>query len=243
VVAPPDGYTLLMIANSATINASLRSNLRYDILKDFTPVSLLARTPHLFVVPASLKANTLDEVIAIARSQPGKLNYASIGPGSVQHLTGEMFKALSAVDVVHVPYPGTAPSVAAMVSGEVNMMFANVADVHQHVKTGRIKAIAVASRQRLSGMEDIPTFAESGFKDFESATWYGMVAPGATPKEVVSKVNAEVLRILQLPKVRENLMTEWMYSIGSTPEFFGSFLRAEVEKYGKVVREAKLKVD
>ena len=241
--APPDGHTLLMIANSATINPSLRSNLRYDLLRDFAPVSLIARTPHLFVVPAAMKVERLDEWVAIARAEPGKLNYASIGPGSVQHLSGEMFKATAGIDVVHVPYAGTAAAVSAMLAGEVGMMFANVADVQQHVKTGRIKALAIASRRREPGLESIPTFAESGFDDFESSTWYGMVAPAGTPKETVSKVNAEVLRILQLPKVRDGLSAEGLQTVGSTPEVFGAFLRAEVEKYGRVVRAARLKLE
>jgi tripartite-type tricarboxylate transporter receptor subunit TctC len=241
--APADGYTLLMIANSAAINSSLRPKLRYDIVKDFAPVSLLARTPHVFVVPASLKVDKLNDWVAMARSQPGKLNYASIGPGSIQHLSGERFKALAAVDVVHVPYAGTSAAVLAMLSGEVGMMFANVADVQQHVKTGRIKALAIASLRRESGLEEVPTFAESGFDPFESSTWYAMVAPSGTPREIVSKVNAEVLRILELAKVSESLSAEGIQTVASTPESFGSFLRDEVERYARVVSEARLKVD
>ncbi|MDM0020529.1 Bug family tripartite tricarboxylate transporter substrate binding protein [Variovorax saccharolyticus] len=241
--ASPDGYTLLMIANSAAINSTLRPKLPYDLLKDFSPISQLARTPHLLVVPASLKVNRLDELIALARARPGKLNYASIGPGSIQHLSGEMFKALAAIDVVHVPYAGTAPAVIAMLSGEVSMMFANVADVQQHVQTGRIKALAIASSRRQSSMEDIPTFIESGFSGFESSTWYGMVAPNGTPTEIVSKVNSEVLRIMQLPDVRETLATEGMQSLGTMPDTFRSFLIEEVDKYGRIVKAANLKVD
>jgi tripartite-type tricarboxylate transporter receptor subunit TctC len=241
--AAPDGYTVLMIANSAAINSSLRPGLRYDILKDFAPVSLIARTPHLFVVPQSLAADRMDQLVALARSQPGKLNYASIGPGSVQHLSAEMFKSVAAVDVVHIPYAGTAAAVTAMLAGEVNIMFANVADVQQHVKAGRIKALAVASSQRERGMEHIPTLSESGFPGFESSTWYAMVAPAATPVKVIALLNAEVLRILQLPKVRESLLAEGLQIVGSTPESFRVFLREEVQKYGRVVRQSNLKVD
>ncbi|MBT2324601.1 tripartite tricarboxylate transporter substrate binding protein [Variovorax paradoxus] len=241
--APPDGHTLLMIANSAAINVTLRPKLPYDLLKDFVPISLVARTPHLLVVPASLNVNRLEELVALAQAQPGRLNYASIGPGSVQHLSGEMFKTLAGIDIVHVPYAGTAPAVIAMLAGEVSMMFANAADVQQHVKAGRIRALAVASDWRQSGLEDIPTFAESGFSGFESSTWYGVIAPNGTPPATVSRLNAEVLRILHLPKVRETLEGEGMQTLGTTPDSFRTFLAGEVDKYGRVVRAAKLKVD
>lgn len=239
----PDGHTLLMVANSFTIQPAVQARLPYDIARDFAPLTLAATTPHLLVVHPSLPARSVRELTAIARARPGQLNYASVGPGTAQHLAGEMYRLQAGVKVVHVPFQGSAPAVQAMLGGHVEMMFANLTDVAPHVRAGRIRAVAVATAQRLEGWPELATLQEAGFEGFESSSWFGALAPAAVAPEVTRRLAGELARAARSPEARERLASLGLTAVGSTPEAFGAFLRGETAKYARVVRDAGIRID
>ena len=238
---PADGYTLLMMANTFVINPALRDKLPYDIERDFTAVSQLAYTPNVFVTHPSLPVKTMKDVIALAKSRPGELAYASIGQGTPQHLAGEMLKLVTGVNIIHVPYQGGAPSVTALLGGHVSMMFANLGEVQPYIDAGRLRLIAVATEKRVDTLKNIPTVAESGVKDLYSTSWFGMVAPAATPKDVIAKLHADIVRTLQMPDIRANLIAQNLNLVGSTPEQFATFIRSEYKIYADVIKRAGVK--
>lgn len=236
--AQPDGYVLGMVANSFAINPSLHSDLRYDTEKDFAPVSYLAYTPHILVANPDVPVKTLQDVIARAKAQPGKVTFGSFGSGTSSHIAIEMLKKQADIDVLHIPYKGQAAALTDLLGGHVDMMFANVPDVLPHIASGKLRAIAVVNDQRLNTAPDVPTFKEAGLDGFKSNSWYGLVAPAGTPDEVVKKLSAEFTRILALPDVRAQLAEQGLVPLGTTPEEFSRHIKAEIANASEMVKKS-----
>jgi tripartite-type tricarboxylate transporter receptor subunit TctC len=241
--APADGYTLLMGGASNAINMSLYQKLPYDTLRDFAPVSLCVKGANVLAVHPSLPVKTLKELIALARTQPGKLNYASSGLGSSNQMAGELFKLMAGVNIVHVPYKGNSPALTDTIGGQVEMIFSGVPLLVPHIQAGRIRAIAIGSLKRFAAIPNVPTMDESGLKGYEATTWFGLMAPIKTPREIVTRLNTEVGKILAGADVRERFVNEGVDPIGGTTEQFGAFIREEINKYAKVVKAASLKAE
>ena len=236
--AAPDGYTLYMVPFAFAVNPSLFKKLPYDSIKDFTPITLAASTPNLLVVNPALPVNSVKEVIALAKSKPGKLNYASTGNGSSNHLSMEKFKMMAGVDITHIPYKGSGPAVTDLMGGQVDLMFDNIPNVLPHVKTGKLKMIAVTSPKRSPHVPDVPTVSESGVPGYEVSVWFGIAAPGGTPKPIITKLNAEIVKILNMPDVKQKFAAQGVDVIGSTPEQFAAYIKEQMEEWGKVVKAA-----
>jgi tripartite-type tricarboxylate transporter receptor subunit TctC len=241
--SPPDGYTLLVVSSSHGINPSVYRSLPYDTMRDLAPVSLLMSGPALLVTHPSVPAKSVKALVALARAQPGALTFGSAGVGTPPHLGGELFKILAKVDMTHVPYKGNAAAFIDLVAGEISLMFPNIVSGLPHVKQGRLRAMAVSSKQRSAIAPEIPTVAESGLPGYEMGSWYGFVAPGGTPVPIIARLQQETAKALQLPDVKEKLTTQGVEAIGSTPDEFRKFLQAEIAQWGKVIRAAKLKFD
>jgi tripartite-type tricarboxylate transporter receptor subunit TctC len=235
----PDGYTLMIgtIASLAT-NVSLQQKLSYDPLRDFAPVTLVATQNLVLTVHPSVPAKNVRELVKLAKARPGQLAFASAGNGTGSHLSGELFKQLAGVDVLHIPYKGVAPALLDVISGQVSMSFPSILTSLPQVQSGRLRALAVSGAQRSGAMPDLPTMMEAGVKDYESATWYGIVAPVATPPEIVNKLNAEIAAILKQPDTRERIARDGADPVGNTPQQFGAFMKSEIEKWRKVIRAA-----
>jgi tripartite-type tricarboxylate transporter receptor subunit TctC len=238
-----DGYTLLVVSNGHAVNATLYSKLPYDTIKDFAGVSLLANIPNVLVVSPSLGARSTRELIALAKSRPGQINYASAGIGSGTHLTGEMFKLMAGLDVVHVPYKGTPEALTETLSGRVQYFFAPIVAATTFVRDGRLLALAVSTPTRSPVLPDVPSVAESALPGFDSALWVGLLAPARTPRAIIDKLNQEVVRILKLPDVAERLKALGADPAPTAPEFFDKYIKSEVEKLGKVVKASGARVD
>jgi len=241
--AVPDGYTLLETVLAHAVNASLYPKLSYDIRRDFSPVVFMATIPNILVVHPSLPVKSTRELIDYARAHPRELNYASTGNGGPQHLGMELFKALSGVQLTHVPYKGAAPAHTDLISGQVQVMFANMLSSLPHIRSGRLRALAISSAKRSPIVADLPTVAESGAAGFESGSWFGMSAPAKTPHDIIGKLNAEVNRILKIAELRERLGSDGAAFTGGTAEAYGAFMRAEMTKWAKVVKFAQVRVD
>jgi len=240
----PDGHTLLVVALPFSVLPSLfAGKLPFDAQRDFAPVSLAAGSPNMLVVNPSLPVNNVQELIALAKAQPGRLTYASAGNGTSNHVSAEYFKMLTGTDMLHIPYKGSAPSVADVIGGQVNMLFDNVPNVIQQVKAGRLKPLAVTSTKRSFQAPEVPTMQEAGVPDYEVNVWFGLLTTAGTPPDVVAKLNAETVRVLNLPEVRERFRTLGVEVIASSPEQFAQHLKSEIVKWGKVVQEAKIRVD
>jgi tripartite-type tricarboxylate transporter receptor subunit TctC len=235
--APPDGHTLLVTTISFAITAVMQK-LPFDPIKDFAPISEFASLPLILVVHPSLPATNLKEFIAMAKSKAGGWDYASSGVGTSPHLAAEMFKSMAGVDMVHVPYKGNAEAMNAFLGGHIKIYFALVPAVLQHVKAGNLRAIAVTTEQRLPYLPDVPTIAESGFPGYEISSWQGVFAPGGTPRDVVGKINGEVVRLLSVPEVRARISLEGADPVGSSPEAFTERVKSEIAKWSKVARSA-----
>ena len=241
--APGDGHTVLIVANSFTINPAVRSKLPYDALKDFTGVARLASTPMIFAVHPSLPAKSIKELIALARARPGELSYASSGAGTGHHLAGELFKSLAKIDLIHVPYQGGAPAAIAVIGGHTSILLVNILSVATHLPGGRLRALAVTSPERSDVLKDVPTVAESGFPGFDTSIWFGSVVPAATPKEAVNRLSAEILRALQLAEVKDVINKVGLNAAGLSAAEFDAFLRTELRNNEKIAREVKLRLD
>jgi tripartite-type tricarboxylate transporter receptor subunit TctC len=238
--AQPDGYTLLMGGASNAINMTLFRKPPYDTLKDFAPIVLCTVGANLLSVHPSIPVKNLRELMALARARPGSLNFASSGIGSSNHMAGELFKLMAKLDITHVPYKGNTPALADLVGGHVEMGFAGITAQIPLIDAGRLRGIAVSSRERFPAVPKIPTFNESGLPGYESSTWFGLLAPAGTPADVVRKVNAEVGKILARGDIKEKLAGDGQVPGGGTMEDFGKFIRGEIAKYAKVIKAAKV---
>ena len=241
--APADGYTLFIGTVANTINATLYPRLPFDFARDFAPVVLTTAAPNVLVVHTSVPAKSVKELIALAKIRPGQLNYASAGTGTAPHLSGELFNAMAGVRMVHIPYKGSPPAVTDLLAGEVALMFSPSSTVLPHVKTGRLRALAVTTAARLPSLPELPTVAESGLKGYETITWFGFVAPAKTPQAIVARLNAEIVKVLALPEVRNPFAIQGIEVIGGTPEQFASYIRAEIEKWAQVIRLSGAKAE
>jgi tripartite-type tricarboxylate transporter receptor subunit TctC len=238
-----DGYTLLIVSFAFAVNPALYAALPYDTGKDFTPVVLAASTPNLLVVNPGLQVTSVKELIALARSKPGKLNYASAGSGSSNHLSMELFKSLTGVDVVHIPYKGSAPAVIDLIGGQVDAMFDNVPNVLAQVRAGKLRALAVSSMVRSPFVKDVPTVAESGVPGFDVSVWFGVVAPAGTPQAVIAKLNRQINAILKLTETRQAYNNQGVEPAGGSPEEFSAFLIEQNTKWGKIVKDSGAKAE
>lgn len=235
VKAPPDGYTFLMVTNSHAINASVQKNLKYDPVKDFSVVSLLAVSPYLLVVHPSVPAKSVRELVALARKRPMELLFASAGTASATHLAGELFKIMAKINITHVPYKGGTPAVTDLVGGHVQIMFNNLISVMALAKSGRLRALAVTSAKRLPLLPDLPTVAESGLPGYEAASWYGALLPAGTAAQIVAILNRELIKAIKTQDVRDRLVSEGAEVIGSTPEEFAHYMRNDIERWHNLV--------
>jgi len=241
----PDGYTIMMGGiGPHGINPSMYAKLPYNPVRDFAPVIHVASAPNVLVVHPSVAARSVKDLIALARSKPGALTFSSAGSGSSQHLSGEMLKMMAGVDLTHVPYKGSAPAVTAMLAGEVSLLFGTMADVVEHIRGGKLRALAVTSARRIPVLPEVPTMVESGIPGYEATAWFGVLAPAATPREIVTGLNQDIGRVLQMPDVLARISQQGSAEIvGGTPEQFGEFIRAEVAKWASVVKQAGVKVE
>ena len=242
--AAPDGYTLLLgAAGPLTIAPVLYPKLPFDTVRDFAPVSLLAHSPFALVVHPSIPARTPKDLIALARAKPGKLNFGSSGTGGSPHLAGELFKNLAKIDIVHVPYKGLAPAITDLIAGQIDLIFADLNLVQQQVQAGKLRALAVTGAQRSTIMPELPTVAETVLPGYQAGTWYGVLAPAGTPRDIVVKLNTEINRILATDEMRQRLATQGAERAPGTPEQFSAFIRTELDKWAKVVKAADLRID
>jgi tripartite-type tricarboxylate transporter receptor subunit TctC len=242
--AAPDGYTLFLGGvGSHALNPNLIEKLPYDPIRDFAPVSLLAQAPLILVVHPSVPARDIDEFVAYARKNPGKLNFASNGNGTSSQLAAVMFDRMAGVEMVHVPYKGLSPALTDLLSGQVQVMFSSVVAILPHVKAGKLRALAVTGMTRLPSLPELPTIAESGFPGYEASSWYGILAPAGTPREIVMKLNAELSKALAQPEVRASLLAEGAEPVGGTPESFAAHIQSEKERMGKLIRDAKIRLE
>jgi len=239
----PDGYTLIMgNAGSHGINAAVYSKLPYDILKDFAPVSQIAVAPNIFVVNPGLPVTTIPEFIAYAKARPGQLSYASGGNGSSSHMSMELLKSMAGIDVVHVPYKGSTPALTDVISGQDAVMSVNMPPAVPHVKSGRLRALAVTTRSRTPSMPDLPTVAES-LPGYETVAWFGVLAPAGTPKDVINRLSAEIAKIARSPDMRERLEGMGAEPVGSTPEEFGAVMARDIAKWTALAKSVGIKID
>jgi tripartite-type tricarboxylate transporter receptor subunit TctC len=238
----PDGYTLLFNSPAVVINTSLYKNPPYQ-LRDFTGVSIFAATSNLLVVPAAFEARTAADLVKVARERPGVLNYSSAGQGTTQHLAAELFKLRTGTNIVHVPFKGSAPSLTALLAGNVQLSFVNPVAIGQHVKAGRLRALAVADSKRTELMPEVPTLKEAGIEGVEVSLWYALLAPAATPRDIVEKLAAGVVRAARDPQTLQRLRDQGAEPVGNTSEQFNQLLREELERWSEVVRVSGARVD
>jgi tripartite-type tricarboxylate transporter receptor subunit TctC len=238
----PDGYTLFMNSPAVVINTALYANPPYQ-LRDFTGVSLFAQTTNLLVVPGAFEANTVQELVRIAKAKPGALNYSSAGQGTTQHLAAELFKLRSGTNIVHVPYKGSGPSMSALLAGEVQLSFINPVAAGGHVKAGKLRALAVTDSRRTELMPEVPTMKEAGVDGVEVSLWYALLAPAATPRDTVDKLAAAVARAARDPATREVLRKQGAEAVGNTPDQFNAYLREEQARWSEVVKVSGAKVE
>lgn len=234
--APPDGYTLLFTTSALAINASLYKNLPYSALRDLAPVSVLSESPNLLVAGPGLQAKDVAGLIALARANPGKLNYSSAGAGTSQHLAGELFKLSTKTHIVHIPYKGTAPSLTAVIAGEVEFSFANVPAILGHVKSGRLRPLAVAGARRSAQLPEVPTLEELGVQGVEVPVWYALLAPAGTPREIVKALADATKKAAHSPELGPRLVADGAEPIGNTPEEFAKMLKEDIAKYADAVK-------
>ncbi len=243
--AAPDGYTIGIADNGPlAINPALYPKLPYNPLRDFAPITLVANLPFILVVHPNVAATSVAELVALAKARPGQINYASVGNGSAVHLATELLKTRAGIDLVHVPYKGSAPALNGVLSGEAQVMFVNLLSSQQLVKAGKLRALATGTPKRLLAMPDLPTVAEAGVPGYEYLAWFGVVAPAATPRPIIERLNADLRRVIALPEIRERMVNQGgMEPVGGSAESFAALIPAEIEHWGKLVRETGARVD
>ncbi len=242
--AAPDGYTLLMATNSTHgSNPALYAKLPYDPVRDFAPITLTVGMPYVLSVHPSLPVTTLKQLIAFAKSRPGQLNFASAGNGSTHHLCGELLKSMARISIVHVPYKGGPPATAATAGGEVSLLFNTVGSVQPSIKSGRLRALGVTTSGRSVALPDVPTMAEGGLPGFELQSWFGLLAPAATPKPIISRLNAETIKALNTPEMKSAVATMGANVMSGSPEQFADHIKSEIARIGEIVKAAGIKVE
>ena len=239
--AEPDGHTLLLSTAALPVSAHVYPNLRYDTAKDFASVTVISHSPLLLAANLDFPPKNVEELVQYTKKNPAKVSFGSAGVGTSHQLTGEKLKLDTGIDMLHVPYKGSGPAHIDLMGGQIQLMFDNIVALIPHVRAGKVRALAVSSAQRHPQLPDVPTIQEAGVKDFETVAWFGIVAPAGTPRNVISRLNAETLKALKLPDVQKRLIDSGSDIIGNSPEQADQFLRAEVEKWGKVVRAANVK--
>jgi len=241
--AAPDGYTMVLGFNGPLATAPMLQKVPYDVQKDLAPVITTTSQPNVLAVNAQLPIKDLKELVAYAKANPGKLNYASVGPGSSSHLNGELLKSLAGIDIVHIPFNGSPPAVTATVQGETQMIFAVMQPLQPQIQAGKLRAIGVTSAKRFPLYAELPTFAESGFPKYETLAWNGIVVPAGTPKAIIDRLNSEINAIFKMPDVQQKLSAAGFELVGGTPEQFGAMIRAEQEKWAPIIKSANIKID
>jgi len=240
----PDGYTLFMANNSTHgSNPAVYAKLPYDAIKDFAPIAFVASVPYVLVVEPSLPVKNVQELIALAKSRPGKMNYASAGNGSTHHFCGELLKSMSGIDLVHVPYKGSPPAIAGLLGGEVSLMFANLTDIGSQIKNGKVKALAVTTPKRAPSLPDLPTLSEAGLPGFEITSWFGLLAPAGTPAPIVARLNAETNKVLGRPDVQATLGAQGLQLAPGSPEQFAAHIKSEIAKFSRIGKAAGIKAE
>jgi tripartite-type tricarboxylate transporter receptor subunit TctC len=240
----PDGYTLVTGSiGTHAVNVSIFSKLPYDPIRDFAPVSPIMEAEGLLVVHPSVPVKTVKELIALAKARPGQIAYASAGHGTASHLSGELFKSMGKVDMLHVPYKGNVPAITDLLTGQTSLLFATMPTVLPQVQAGRLKALAVTSSSRTPAAPELPTIAEAALPGYSVTNWIGIFAPAGTPRDVVQKLNSEIIRTMQAPDIQKRLVNEGAKFTAMTPEQYGAFVKAEMAKWAKVVKEAGIRVD
>jgi tripartite-type tricarboxylate transporter receptor subunit TctC len=242
--AAPDGYTLLMGTNSTHgSNPALYAKLPYDPIRDFAPITLTVGTPYVLTVHPSLPATTLKQLIVLAKSKPGQLNYASAGNGSTHHLCGELLKSMAGIDIVHVPYKGGPPATMAVLGGEMSMHFSSVSALQTHIKSRKLRALGVTTAKRSSQLPDIPTVSEAGLTGFEMLSWFGLLAPAGTPQAIISRLNAETIKALSTSDMKSAIAAQGSEAMSGSPEQFGDYIKAEIARIGKIAKAAGIKAE
>lgn len=241
--APPDGYTILMGTVAQSISETLYTKLPFSFARDLAPVALVARVPNVMVAHPSLPVKTVNEFIALAKARPGQINFASSGSGTSIHMSGELFKMLTGVNINHVPYKGSGPALIDLVGGHVLVMWDNLPSSMPYIKSGRLRPIAITTLARYPELPQLPTIAESGVPGFDASSWFGVVAPAGTPREVVTRLNTEINRVLNLPDMRERFTQQGAIPGPGTPEDLGNWIRSEIAKWAKVVKASGAKVE
>jgi tripartite-type tricarboxylate transporter receptor subunit TctC len=239
----PDGYTILIASNQVTMNPALYAKLPFDIEKDFEPIALAASVPMVLVVHPSVAARSVRELIALAKANPGKLNHSTPGTGTPQHIAFEVFNHAAGINITHVPYKGTGPAIADLIGGQVQAAFGTMPSIEQHVKAGKLRALAVATPKRSQAMRDVPTVAESGLPGYDVSLWYSILAPAGTPKEIVGRISSSIAKALALPEVRDKLVAQGFDVSYLNPEQMSELMRRDTARWGKSLPEIGLKLD
>ena len=242
--APPDGYTLFLASATHSINPGLRrGKLPYDSIKDFAPITLVADSPLVFIANPALGVGGIKELVAAAKARPGRINYASSGPGTGGHLSVELLKFQTGIDLVHVPYKGAGPALIDLIGGQVQVMCTSPLPAMPHVKSGKLKALGMTSRTRSRAAPEVPTVAEQGLPGFESSLWYALMGPAATPQTVIKRVHAETVKILKSPELAEQLLSQGAEPVGSSPQELSRFIKSEIDRWTRVITQANIRAD
>ncbi len=240
----PDGYTLFMGNNSTHgSNPALYPKLPYDAVRDFAPITLVATVPYVLVVDPALPVSSVDQLIALAKSKPGKMNYASAGNGSTHQFCGELLKSMAGIDVLHIPYKGSPPAIAGLLGGEVSLMFANLTDIGSQIRSGKVKALAVTVAKRANLLPEVPTLSEAGLPGFEIGSWFGLLAPAGTPAPVVARLNAETVKVLGRADVQSTLGAQGLELAPGSPEQFAAHIKSEIAKFTRIAKAAGIKAE